>query len=108
MCAQSKISQLGEYEMQIGQEDMPRKCHGDSGGPSLMQVKTPHENNVRVVGITSHGYSVERGCQDGGVDTRVDVWLDWIDAQMREACEQGFRRWCQIPGIISPELENTY
>ena len=40
----------------------------------------------------------------GGVDTRVSFHLDWIDDQMRSACEDGTRVWCDIPGIIPPPL----
>jgi len=37
-----------------------------------------------VVGIVSHGASHDHGCSHGGIDTRVDAYLDWIAQQMAE------------------------
>ncbi|WP_437492245.1 trypsin-like serine protease [Sorangium sp. So ce1014] len=50
-------------------------CQGDSGGPALMDM-----NGVpTIVGVTSFGNaSAPRICTDGW-DTRVDLYLDFID-----------------------------
>lgn len=102
ICATSFINEIGTHEMQIGgDETTSRKCHGDSGGPTYLAVETPHARSRRVIGITSHAYD-ESDCAKGGVDTRVDVWLDWIDGQMRGACADGTRVWCEEEGIIPP------
>jgi len=101
-CGTSFISEIGAMEMQVGGDaSTTRKCHGDSGGPSYMEVDTSHTRSRRVVGITSHAYD-ETDCAKGGVDTRVDVWLDWIDSEMRSACGDGTRVWCEVDGIIPP------
>jgi MYXO-CTERM domain-containing protein len=41
--------------------------------------------------------------ETGGVDTRVDHYLDWIDDEMRARCEDGTRVWCETDGIITPD-----
>jgi nitroreductase len=103
VCAESFINEVGQYEMQIGGDaSTSRKCHGDSGGPSFMEVETDHARNERVVGITSHAYDKVADCAVGGIDTRVDAWLDWIDSEMRKACKDKRRPWCEVEGIIPP------
>lgn len=103
VCGPTFLNEIGEFEMQIGAgEDTTRKCHGDSGGPTYMTVETEFTEKERVVGITSHAYD-ETDCLKGGVDTRIDAWLDWIDEQMRAACTDSTRSWCDVLGIISPE-----
>ncbi|HHO50047.1 MAG TPA: trypsin-like serine protease [Deltaproteobacteria bacterium] len=102
--AESYISALADYEIKVGEvyED-GRKCHGDSGGPSFMQVQTESAEPWRLIGVTSHAWDATTDCRvTGGVDTRVDHHLEWIDAQMRAACEDGTRSWCDEPGILPP------
>ena len=106
-CATSFISEIGTHEMLIGSFRAGRKCHGDSGGPTYATVSTPHLRKQRVVGITSHAYDKTGDCRNGSVDTRVDVWLDWIDLQMRLACRDGRRSWCQAEGIIPASFYDT-
>jgi hypothetical protein len=116
-CAESFINELGPAEMQIGDDNpsTPRKCKGDSGGPTYLQVQTPHGPAPRVVGVTSHAYMnpLDLGdlaeaflggtCNRGGVDTRVDPHLTWLDATLRAACTAGIRAWCEVPGILPPQ-----
>ena len=103
VCATAYINELGTHEFQVGDdESTSRKCHGDSGGPTFFEVDTPLSNTQRVIGITSHAYD-ETDCNKGGVDVRVDAFLDWIDGHMVDACEDGTRIWCDVQGIISPE-----
>lgn len=102
ICAPSFINELGSYEMQIGDDDSgARKCHGDSGGPTFMEIGTSSGRDVRVVGVTSHTYDAWE-CYRGSVDTRVDAWRDWIDSTMRERCADGTRLSCPAP---EPEPE---
>lgn len=103
-CATSFINQLGDWEMQIGGgTSTSRKCHGDSGGPTFMNVETSTENKRRVIGITSHAYD-QTDCQKGGVDTRVDAYLDWLDQTLTEGCDEGVRAWCDVKGLVPPEF----
>lgn len=100
ICATTFINELGTHEMQIGGDiDSSRKCHGDSGGPTYMTVDTTLTNKERLVGITSHAYD-QTDCAKGGVDTRVDAWLDWLETELSKRCTDGSRAWCDVPGVI--------
>jgi hypothetical protein len=102
-CAESVINQLGTSEMQIGSDTQsPHKCHGDSGGPSYLEVQSPSARKQRVVGITSRAYDPQADCYLGGVDTRVDAHLGWIDQELRKRCDSGQRAWCKVKGLIPP------
>jgi hypothetical protein len=103
MMGNSFIAELGDAEMQIGATVTDvRKCHGDSGGPTFMNVTTDSPEIMRVIGVTSHSYDTSDCKRKGGVDTRVDAHLDWINSEMTARCENGSRVWCDVPGIIPP------
>lgn len=107
MCALSTINELGPYEMQIGSDqNSKRKCYGDSGGATYLTLTGAIGNPARLIGITSHAYDIN-ACNKGGVDTRVDAYLDWIDGKMREGCESGSRVWCEEKGIIKPPVPGS-
>jgi hypothetical protein len=99
----SFVAELHEAEFKVGEDEADvRKCHGDSGGPSFAALGEG-ELNMRLVGVTSHAYDESDCFETGGVDTRVDFYLDWIDAEMRARCEDGSRSWCEQEGIVSAE-----
>ncbi len=99
-CGASTIDELGDALLQIGAaSSATRKCHGDSGGPTFIELDTAGSIKRRVIGVTSRAYD-ESDCAKGGVDTRVDAYLDYIDDQMTAACTAGTRAWCDVPGII--------
>ena len=101
--AHTFINELGEHEMQIGSDNTTgRKCHGDSGGPTYVDVETDLSVAQRVIGVTTRAYSASEDCNIGGIDMRTDAFLDWIDEELRAACEDGTRVWCEEPGIIRP------
>ncbi len=105
----SVIGELGEHELQVGaQASDVRKCHGDSGGPTFMEFETDSAAKYRVIGVTSHSYDATDCASKGGVDTRVDAYLEWIDEQMTAACDDGTRSWCDWPGIIPPPDADGY
>jgi secreted trypsin-like serine protease len=79
-----------------------RKCRGDSGGPTYINVNTDSPVTERVIGVTSRAYSAAEDCNAGGVDTRVDAYLDWLDTEMRDACTEGTRTACDEPGLLPP------
>lgn len=106
VCATSFVGELGATEMLVGGDvNSSRKCHGDSGGPSYLTIETDHDVKRRVVGVTSHAYD-ERDCDFGGVDTRVDAYLSWIDTELIKGCTDGVRAWCDVPGLIPAEYYN--
>ena len=93
----SPISEMADFEFQVGPdtEDV-RKCHGDSGGPSFWDSG----DGYRLVGVTSHAYDESDCFETGGVDTRVDYYLDWIETEMSARCEDDTRSWCETSGIV--------
>jgi hypothetical protein len=103
----STIKRIGDYEMQIGSGGGDaHKCHGDSGGPTYMIVdKGTRREHTALIGITSHAYD-HSDCWNGGVDTRVDRYLDWIDATLEEACADGSRPACADAPTASARPHN--
>ncbi len=105
----SFIAEVSPYELKIGEvEEDVRKCHGDSGGPSFMRVTTESTEPVRLIGVTSHAYDMTDCKETGGVDTRVDHYLEWIQEEMEDRCADGTRVWCEetgIPAIPPPPEE---
>lgn len=100
----SSLVEIADYEFKVGEvESDVRKCHGDSGGPSFAWIGEGTSETMRIVGVTSHAYDLTDCAETGGVDTRVDHYLDWIDATMRAGCADGTRVWCDVEGIIPPE-----
>jgi Trypsin len=108
MWAETFINELGTHEMQIGDDATTgRKCHGDSGGPTYATLDTDFEIHERVIGITSRAYLAQEDCNIGGVDMRVDAFLDWFEDEMINACDEGWRTDCDEPGIPVPPTEST-
>ena len=102
----SFINEVADAEFQVGATSSDtRKCHGDSGGPTFMTVKTDSTETQRLIGVTSHASDETDCAAKGGVDTRVDYYLTWIDEQMRSRCEDGTRVWCEVEGILPPPTE---
>ena len=70
--------------------------YGDSGGPSFATFG----GEIRVVGVTSHAYDATTDCfETGGVDTRTDAYLEWIETNMVAYCDSGVRTWCDVPEL---------
>mgnify|MGYP000190099567 CR=1 FL=1 len=104
ICARTTINELGSMEMQVGSDAMSgRKCHGDSGGPTYLTLP---QGGMRVVGVTSHAYDSTDCNSKGGVDTRVDVWRDWLDGEVRSRCADQTRVWCDSAGV--PPSDYTF
>jgi hypothetical protein len=96
---ESHIAEITLHEFKVG--DLPtdvRKCHGDSGGPSFLEV----EDGLRLVGVTSHAYNPSDCFETGGVDTRIDHYTAWIEEKMSARCDNGTRVWCEESGILEP------
>jgi len=105
--AHTFINELADFEMQVGSDaSTGRKCHGDSGGPTFVDVETDLTESLRVIGVTSRAYAAMEDCNMGGVDMRVDGFLDWIEEAMVQACEDGLRTACDEPGILRPPAPN--
>jgi hypothetical protein len=67
------IVAAGPAELQISHPGEAQNCYGDSGGPALIDLG----HGYRVVGVVSRSASGSE-CTQGGVDTRVDFYTEWL------------------------------
>jgi MYXO-CTERM domain-containing protein len=82
--ASAHIAGVGEFEILISTRGEPQNCFGDSGGPALADFG----GGPRIVGIVSRSPDPYASalCEDGGVDTRVDWYLEWIHSLVDVPC----------------------
>ena len=72
------IDQIDDTTLHYTTEQGKSACNGDSGGPAFYE----ENGELLVVGVTSWG---DQACQEFGVYTRVDAYLDWIDQEVAKA-----------------------
>ena len=75
-------------EISFNQENLRGACHGDSGGPALLQLK---DGTYIQVGVTSRGTNQLGNCNEGAIYSGVAGQLDWIataSAQLNEPVKQ--------------------
>lgn len=72
-------------EMQLSDPGGPQNCYGDSGGGAFIDLGA----GQRLAGVVSRGATTARTCDQGGIDTRVDFYADWIVEQVPDACFGG-------------------
>ena len=108
--ARTIINEVNDSEMQIGDvAPTPQKCHGDSGGPTYLEVSDGKMPAQRVIGVTSRAYD-DSDCMKGGVDIRVDFFRDWVSTTMIDGCTRGVRTFCvnggapRLPGEPAPHV----
>jgi hypothetical protein len=68
---------------EIGAGGEADACFGDSGGPLYL----PTPRGTYVVGVTSRAYAgvpFQFPCRDGGIYTRPDAVMDWIESTIGE------------------------
>lgn len=90
--AQTKLVSLDATEIQVGAgSPQPQNCNGDSGGPGFATVG----GQRRVIGIVSRSFSGFE-CTMGGIDTRVDAYLDFIHSKVTTGipCDSGLAEAC--------------
>jgi hypothetical protein len=94
--AQTKLISLNDSELQVGMGlPQPQNCFGDSGGPGFATVG----GTRRVIGIVSRSFSGGE-CTMGGIDTRVDFYLDFVHAKVPQGipCDSGMSEACPVGG----------
>lgn len=64
-----------QKEISFDQKNLRGACHGDSGGPALLQLK---DGSYVQVGVTSRGTNQLGNCNEGAIYTGVYGQLDWI------------------------------
>ena len=94
IAARAKLNELSSHEIMVGGDaDGIQQCYGDSGGPAFIEL-TQGENTYEVlVGVTSRSYNSDM-CNQGGINTRTDSYLEWIQNEMSLGCSQGTRVNC--------------
>jgi secreted trypsin-like serine protease len=98
--AETFISAVTDREIMIGTSTSARKCFGDSGGPTLLDIR----GRPTIIGITSHAsFSDDGTCNRQGFDVRVDYYSKWIQKELDEACTEGLRVTC--PKAAPVEME---
>jgi MYXO-CTERM domain-containing protein len=80
--AVASLREVGDYELYISENGQPQNCQGDSGGPAFLEVPG---DGLRIFGIVSRAPDMNTTCDHGGIDTRVDPYLDWISMELGEA-----------------------
>jgi hypothetical protein len=85
--ATAPLVMAGTAELQISNPGDPQNCYGDSGGPALIDFGSGY----RVVGVVSRSADGS-DCTQGGVDTRVDAYLNFIAMEGPEICVPGTDR----------------
>ena len=83
--ATTDLAEVGTHELRISTPGAPQNCHGDSGGPGLIDFGP----GPRVVGVVSRSADGTGECLGGGIDTRVDAYLDWILEHAPQVCVIG-------------------
>jgi secreted trypsin-like serine protease len=77
------VTALSDLLVDIGSKDrkgvLRQACFGDSGGPAFVW----DNGREALMGITSFGHDTETvKCKNGGVHTRVDKFLDFVDKNL--------------------------
>lgn len=79
--AEERLGFESDFEFVAGGDGFD-SCNGDSGGPAYIGTKAQR----KVAGVTSRGTDMMRNpCGDGGIYTRVDVHLPFIQRVAKEA-----------------------
>ena len=64
-----------QKEISFDQKNLRGACHGDSGGPALLQLK---DGSFIQVGVTSRGTNQLGNCNEGAIYTGVFGQTEWI------------------------------
>lgn len=76
------LIEVGDYELFISHPGQQQNCNGDSGGPAFAVL----DGQRRIVGTVSRAPDNNPVCDHGGIDTRVDAYLDWIHENADVPC----------------------
>lgn len=78
----AKLVQAVQHELFISEPGEQQNCNGDSGGPAFAELS----GGTRIVGTVSRAPDTNPVCDHGGIDTRVDAYLDWIHLLVEVPC----------------------
>jgi len=75
------VVDIGTSEVQISMPGQQQNCYGDSGGPGFVDLGAGR----RLLGVVSRGPDPQHSaCDLGGIDTRADAYLEWINNTIAE------------------------
>jgi MYXO-CTERM domain-containing protein len=96
MVGTSRLVATAAWEVQVAGPDPTTAgaCTGDSGGPAYAMLG---DATPRIAGTVSRGLAVE-DCSKGGIYTRVDPYVGWIESQVTLPCNSGSSPAC--PGGV--------
>ncbi|HLU68447.1 MAG TPA: trypsin-like serine protease [Kofleriaceae bacterium] len=72
----ASLVEVGSHEIWIAKPGEQQNCNGDSGGPAYLE---PEGGGRRIFGVVSRSPDDNATCDHGGIDTRVDPYLPWIE-----------------------------
>jgi MYXO-CTERM domain-containing protein len=87
------LVEVGSHELFIAEPGQQQNCNGDSGGPAYVDI----DGNRRIVGVVSRAPDQNPTCDHGGIDTRIDPYLEWIHQQVTLPCGTGLSDPCPEP-----------
>ncbi len=85
------LVEVGSHELFIAEPGQQQNCNGDSGGPAFVDI----DGQQRLVGTVSRAPDSDPTCDHGGIDTRVDPYLEWIHSQVDLPCGTGLSDPCE-------------
>jgi hypothetical protein len=79
------VTRVADYELAIEPANGDAgACNGDSGGPAYAEIR----GRQRIAAVVSRGLAF-MDCTPGGVFTRVDPYIAWIESQVTLPCNSG-------------------
>lgn len=92
--ATTHLTDIGTHEIGVASPGEPQNCQGDSGGPAMVDGS----GGVRIISVVSRGTTSDpSNCTQGGIHTRIDPYLQWIDQQVDDIpCGSGLSADCPM------------
>ncbi len=90
--ATTHLTDIGTHEIGVASPGEPQNCQGDSGGPAMLDGS----GGMRIISVVSRGTTTDASnCSQGGIHTRIDPYLEWIDQQVDDIpCGSGLSADC--------------
>jgi hypothetical protein len=95
------VGEVGDHEIYLEGTYAPQKCHGDSGGPTLVDLDPRAEHDWRLIGVASRA---GESCTGGSIESRVDAYLGWVHSAAQIPCGSGESPACPSPPLPGAEL----
>jgi MYXO-CTERM domain-containing protein len=77
----ASLVEVGSHELHISRPGEQQNCNGDSGGPAFLELAG---GGRRLFGVVSRSPDDNLICDHGGIDTRVDPYIPWIEETLAD------------------------